>query len=185
MPDMEAARQWLESIADISRCLDDEIDRRDYNAARISADQLYAFLDKLDATAANAPTVDDRACLAELREDLCDQWVRADSAIRAYEAESGNVQSEALDEPPAPADQTGAALVRLRAERYADTVAVAALLHWASEDYNGGRLVVGAATSTALTNLERRFADRIAVVNDMRGAQGRQTWITSRAEEAL
>lgn len=170
------ARRRLEAIAEISRCLDDEIDRRDYNAARVSADHLHGKLDDLDALAASVSDEDDRASIVELREDLCDQWVRADSVIRVYEAQLGDAQREALDEPPAPTDRIGAELNRLRAERYADTVAIAALLHRVNEDYEGGRLRVGALTSTALANLEKRFADRIAAVNTGLVAQGRKTW---------
>jgi hypothetical protein len=169
-------RQRLEAIAEISRCLDDEIGRRDYNAARVSADHLYGKLDELDALAASVSDEDGRASIVELREDLCDQWVRADSVIRVYETQLGDAQREALDEPPAPTDRIGVELNRLRAERYADTVAIAALLHRVNEDYEGGRLRIGALTSTALANLEKRFADRIAAVNTGLVAQGRKTW---------
>jgi hypothetical protein len=118
----------------------------------------------------------DRASIVELREDLCDQWVRADSVIRVYETQCGSEQSEVLGEPPAPADPVGIALARLRAERYADTVAIAALLHRMKEDHDDGRLRVGALTSTALANVEKRFAERIAAINTGLATQGWKTW---------
>lgn len=160
--------ELCERIAKIRETLAEEIKRRDYAAVRIWATCLIDAAGELNGIFDMMLDKGEHERLAAVQDAAAEDWIAAVKILRAYDAEMA--KENRMPEDPA------AELERLRAERRDDAVAVAAVLHHVKQDYDANRLLVGPFTSSALTNLEKRFAGRMAGLNASLAAEGRRTW---------
>lgn len=157
---MTSTVNLIEDLAEIGTCLDGELERRDYRAARISANRLTDIAGTLCDLIQATTDPDERARLVDLHDGAAERWIKADKILRVHEAElAEKAADEAWYVDPDP-----------------DATAVAALLHWIRRDRDAGRLLVGACTSVALVGLQERFAGRIGAVNAANATLGRQVW---------
>lgn len=167
--------ELLQRIAAIRTSLDEEIGRREYDAARISAARLVNAAGGLGVVLDSMLDSEERQRLVAVHDGASEHWIKALKVLRAYDAEMAKDQSMVVIKEMPP-EKPEAELRRLRAERDGDVAAVAAVLHWIKQDYDSGHLLVGMTTSNALVMLENRFAGRLSALNASLRAEGRTPW---------
>ncbi len=172
---MNSVEQLCDRAAKTCEALDAGIENRDYEVARTMVLYLNDVVGDLNDILDLMLGKDDRQRLVAAHDAVAEARLKGSRILRAYEAGLAKKLPVVLAKWM-PTEKPEAELERLRDERRKDVAAVAALLHWVKQDYDEGRLLVGATTSSALLALEDRFADRLGALNTSLAAEGRQPW---------
>lgn len=151
------------------------IEARDYEAVRTLVSRLDDAASSLNGILDLMLGKHEQQCLVAAHDAVAEYWLKGSRILGAYD--DGLAKEMPVVVPKwMPAEKPEAELERLRDENRGDVAAVAALLHWVRQDYDSGYFLVGAATSSALVELEERFAGRLAELNKSLAAEGRALW---------